>query len=82
MATLISVGSGKGGVGKSVLSSNIAVQLAKKGYRVILIDLDAGGADCHIMFGHFRPKHTLADFMLRNVDNLEDVILELTEFSH
>jgi len=82
VTTLISIGSGKGGVGKSVLSSNIAVILAAKGFKVTLVDLDAGGADCHILLGHFRPKHTLADFMLRRVESLQDTALELSEFNN
>ena len=44
MATLISVASGKGGVGKSVVSTNLALALAKAGRRTILADLDVGGA--------------------------------------
>ena len=51
MATLISVASGKGGVGKSVVSANLALALAKSGRHVILAHLDVGGADAHIMFG-------------------------------
>jgi len=82
MTTLVSIGSGKGGVGKSVLSANIAVTLAAKGFKVVLVDLDSGGANCHIMFGHFRPEHTLGDFMLRRVNSLQDVTLELKEFSN
>ena len=49
MATLISVASGKGGVGKSVVSANLALALAKTGRQVLLADLDIGGADAHIM---------------------------------
>jgi flagellar biosynthesis protein FlhG len=51
MVTLISVASGKGGVGKSVVSANLALALAKRGRQVLLADLDVGGADAHIMFG-------------------------------
>jgi len=82
MATIISIGSGKGGVGKSIVSSNIAYSLAAKNYNVILIDLDAGGADAHIMFGHFHPKKTLSDFLLHRVDTLEDTCLCMPEFKN
>jgi len=81
MTTIISIGSGKGGVGKSMLSSNLAVLLAGKGYKVSLIDLDAGGANAHIMFGVFKPERTLGDFMLRNAESLQDVTLELKAFN-
>ncbi len=49
MATIVSVGSGKGGVGKSVIAANLAMLLAKQGQRVVLADLDVGGADAHIL---------------------------------
>ncbi len=81
MTTIVSIGSGKGGVGKSMLSANLAVLLAGKGYKVTLIDLDAGGANSHIMFGVFKPEYTLADFMLRRVDSLQDVTMELKSFN-
>ncbi|MBI3603489.1 MAG: P-loop NTPase [Nitrospirae bacterium] len=73
MATIISVASGKGGVGKSVVAGNLAVLLARRGKRVILADLDVGGADLHILFGLFHPLLTLTDFLSRRVDSLEAV---------
>ena len=42
-AKLWAVGGGKGGVGKSFLTTNIGVLLAKEGKRVVLMDLDLGG---------------------------------------
>ncbi len=51
MPLIISVGSGKGGVGKTVVASNLALMLARSGRRVVLADLDVGGADVHVMFG-------------------------------
>jgi flagellar biosynthesis protein FlhG len=73
MATIISVGSGKGGVGKSVIAANLALLLAKSGKRVVLADLDVGGADAHIMFGMLHPGLTLTDFITRREENLEAV---------
>ncbi|MER3424899.1 MAG: ATP-binding protein, partial [Nitrospiraceae bacterium] len=73
MATMISVGSGKGGVGKSVVVGNLALLLARRGKRVILADLDVGGADLHILFGLFNPPMTLTDFLTRRVEALESV---------
>ncbi len=75
MATLISVASGKGGVGKSVVSTNLALALAKHGRQVILADLDVGGADAHIMFGQLNPSVTLTDFLNKKVNKLEDVAI-------
>lgn len=74
MAIIVSVGSGKGGVGKSVIAANLSMLLAKQGKRVVLADLDVGGADAHILFGMLNPPLTLTDFIERRVDRLEDVL--------
>ncbi len=78
MATLISVASGKGGVGKSVVSANLALALAKTARQVLLADLDVGGADAHIMFGELNPPVTLTDFLNKRVSRLEDVAVPVT----
>jgi flagellar biosynthesis protein FlhG len=74
MAVTISIGSGKGGTGKTMLLCNLALLLAKSGRKVCLVDLDIGGADDHLMFGLFEPKYSLADFLNRKVHALADVI--------
>ena len=48
---IISVASGKGGVGKSFVSTSIALILSKKGYKVGLLDLDVYGPSSHIILG-------------------------------
>jgi hypothetical protein len=53
-------------------AANLAL-LAKKGKRVTLADLDIGGADIHILFGLMNPPLTLADFLNRRVERLEDI---------
>ena len=73
MATVISVASGKGGVGKSVVVSNLAILLARQGKRVILTDLDTGGANLHVLFGLLRPPACLTDFLTHRVKTLEEV---------
>lgn len=52
---IIPVVSGKGGVGKSLVSTTLALVLAEKGYRVGLLDLDFHGASDHVILG-FEPK--------------------------
>jgi ATP-binding protein involved in chromosome partitioning len=48
---IISVASGKGGVGKSLVASSLALNLSKKGYKVGLLDLDLYGPSAHIILG-------------------------------
>jgi flagellar biosynthesis protein FlhG len=71
------VASGKGGVGKSVVSVNLALALARSGRQVLLADLDVGGADAHIMFGELNPSATLTDFLDKRVSRLEDVAVSV-----
>ena len=78
MAILISVASGKGGVGKSVVSTNLALALAKAGRRTLLADLDVGGADAHIMVGELNPSVILTDVLERRVAKLNDVAIPVT----
>jgi flagellar biosynthesis protein FlhG len=73
MPTIISVASGKGGVGKSMVVSNLGLLLARKGHRVILVDMDIGGANLHILLGMFHPPSTLTDFFSNRSTNLEDL---------
>lgn len=71
-ARVITVTSGKGGVGKSSLSVNLAICLAKKGQKVVILDADFGLANIEVMLG-IRPTSNLADLMFRGKD-LKDVI--------
>lgn len=56
------VGGGKGGTGKSFITSSIATQLALRGQSLIIIDADFGGANLHSFFGISRPKYSLSGF--------------------
>jgi flagellar biosynthesis protein FlhG len=76
---IISVGGGKGGVGKSLLSIALGTALAREGLRVILVDLDLGGANLHTYLGILRQTPTIANFLLNKVDSLEDLIVETAE---
>jgi len=58
LARVVSIASGKGGVGKSVLATNLAVVRAAGGDRVLLIDFDAGLANLHLLLG-LAPEHDL-----------------------
>ncbi len=78
MTITISVGSGKGGTGKSMVVANIGILLAKRGRRVCVVDLDLGGADIHILYGVFEPDRCLTDFLTRKVASLSDVAQQVS----
>ena len=73
---LWSIGGGKGGIGKSVISLGLGISLAHLGKKVILIDGDLGGANLHTLMGVRYPHVTLEHFLLRKVDRLEDTIIQ------
>lgn len=81
MTVTISIGSGKGGTGKSTIIANLALLLARSGKKVCLVDLDLGGADIHMLFGLFEPKRTLTDFLTRKVDSIADTIQILYSYN-
>lgn len=68
------IGGGKGGVGKSVVTTNLAATLARTGARVAIVDADLGGANLHTMVGVPSPKRNLSDFIGRRVDNLSEIM--------
>ena len=71
-----SVGGGKGGIGKSLLTAALGVQLARVGRKVVLVDADLGGANLHTCLGLAGPSLTLGDFICRRVERIEDVLVE------
>jgi flagellar biosynthesis protein FlhG len=70
------VGGGKGGIGKSFVSSNLAICLARLGKPVTLMDLDLGGANLHTCLGAKIPKETLSDFISGRVSSLSQIAVE------
>ena len=72
LARVITVTSGKGGVGKSNTAINLAIQFRKMGQRVIILDADFGLANIEIMFGTV-PKHNLCDLIYQG-KNIKEII--------
>lgn len=70
---IITVTSGKGGVGKTSTSINLAIQFRLQGKNVIIFDADFGLANIEVMFGAI-PKYNLTDLVYRGKD-LQDIIV-------
>jgi flagellar biosynthesis protein FlhG len=66
------VTSGKGGVGKTSLSVNLAIEMAKRGKRVVIFDADFGLANVEVMLG-IRPKYNLLD-LIHDDKTIEEII--------
>lgn len=67
------IGGGKGGIGKSFISSSLAICLTRMGKSVTLVDLDLGSANLHTCLGVKIPSQTLSDFLTGRVGELSQV---------
>lgn len=73
-STIIAVGGGKGGVGKSFISSSLAIFLAQLGYDTLAVDLDLGGANLHTSLGVPLTTKGINEFVLDPNVELEQVV--------
>ena len=74
---VIAIASGKGGVGKTVFTVNLAVCLAKSGKKVLVIDGDLGLGNVNVLFG-FHPKFNLYHVM-KGHRSIRDIIYKSPE---
>lgn len=73
-ARVLTITSGKGGVGKSNVAINLGIQLKKMGFRVIILDADFGLANIEVMFGAI-PRYNLRD-TIEGKKSLKEIMTE------
>lgn len=76
-ARTIAVTSGKGGVGKTNFSANLALLLARTGQRVVVLDADLGLANLHVLFGLSPARHL--GHVIRGENSLREVLHIVSE---
>jgi flagellar biosynthesis protein FlhG len=74
---IIAIASGKGGVGKTNVSVNMALAYARLGKKVVVMDADLGMANVHVML-NIRPKWTLYN-LIRKQKTMREIMVE-TEY--
>ncbi|MDX1959109.1 MAG: MinD/ParA family protein [Leptospiraceae bacterium] len=74
---ILAISSGKGGVGKSTITVNLAIALAKEGKKVLVLDGDLGLANINVLLGVI-PKYTLFH-VVKGHKRLQDIILQTPE---
>ncbi len=72
-SVLIAVGGGKGGVGKSFVSSNLGIFLSNMGFKTFLVDLDLGAPNLHTYLGEEHPGKNFHDYISGIERDLKDV---------
>lgn len=70
----IAVASGKGGVGKSNITANLAVAMSKMGKKVMIVDADLGLSNIHLLF-NMAPKYSIQD-LLNGDKTLKEIIVK------
>lgn len=76
MNTIVPVASGKGGVGKTLLTANLGVALAKRGKTVIVVDLDLGGSNLHTCLGIKNKKPGFGQLIHKQEPSVESLLTD------
>jgi flagellar biosynthesis protein FlhG len=71
------IGGGKGGTGKTFVTGNIGILLARQGFRTLLIDADFGAPNLHTIIGLPDPSVSLSDFLNKRVSTLQETVLRM-----
>jgi flagellar biosynthesis protein FlhG len=71
------IGGGKGGTGKSFLTGNMGILLARQGFRTLLIDADLGAPNLHTIIGLPDPDTSLSDFLNKKVGTIQETVIEM-----
>jgi flagellar biosynthesis protein FlhG len=77
MRTIIPIASGKGGVGKSLITANLALSLAGQNHSTIVVDLDLGNSNLHAFLGLPNSLPGVGDFLRGKAESLEPYIVNL-----
>ena len=77
---IISIASGKGGVGKSVISANLGISLAQEGARTVVIDLSLGNSNLHSFLGLKNINPGIGNYLVSKRYDFNDIVFP-TEFN-
>lgn len=76
MASIIPLASGKGGVGKTVVTANLGYTLARRGKKTIIADLDLGGANLHTLLGVKNRHAGIGHYIYTKGVSLPDYVVD------
>ena len=76
MVTMVPIASGKGGVGKTVIASNLGASHGAMGRTVVLVDLDLGGANLHTCLGVKNRNPGIGSMVWKQEKNLANLLVE------
>jgi len=81
-AKILAIGSGKGGVGKTVIAASLGLGLAMLNKRVVVVDADLGGPNLNKVMGVEKPDKTYYHFYNRDYKKLNDLFIAHPQFEN